>query len=120
MLNSYIELSINVEFIQRIIDKCGIQIELNSKVKYEIFGPVVHTPNSVMPGLNTCGYLYYEVQSTTYVIRFLAEIQYNYKEIYAPVIDTISFRILINLVDWICAYLYELLNIPEGFIMPEA
>ena len=33
--------------------------------------------------------------------------------------DTISFRILINLVDWICAYLYELLNIPKGFKMPE-
>jgi hypothetical protein len=44
------------------------------KWKYDIFGPVVHTPNGVMPCLNTCGYLYYEVQSTTYVIRFFAEI----------------------------------------------
>ena len=34
--------------------------------------------------------------------------------------DTISFKILINLVDWICAYLYELLNIPEGFKMSKA
>ena len=91
MSNSYIELLVNVEFIEllinvefiyiiisqcgiHIIDKCGIQIELNSWVKYEIFGPVVHTPNDVMPCLNTCGYFYYEVQSTTYVIRFTAEI----------------------------------------------
>jgi hypothetical protein len=56
----------------------------------------------------------------TYVIRFPAEIKYNYKEIYAPVIDTISFRILVNLVDWICTYPYELLNISEGFKMPKA
>ena len=56
------------------IGQCGIQIKLNSLVKYEIFGLVVHTPNGVMPCLNSCGYLYYEVQSTTYVIRFPAEI----------------------------------------------
>ena len=31
------------------IGQCGIQIELNSWVKYEIFGPVVHTPKGVMP-----------------------------------------------------------------------
>ena len=60
MSNSYIELSVHVEFIQKIIDKCGIQIELNSLVKYGIFGPIAHTPNGVMPCLNTCGYLYYE------------------------------------------------------------
>ena len=29
--------------------QCGIQIKLNSWVKYEIFGPVVHTPKGVMP-----------------------------------------------------------------------
>ena len=73
-----------------------------------------------MPCLNTYGYLYYEVQSMTHVIKFLAEIQYNYKEIYTPVMDTISFRILINLVDQICTYLYEFLNILEGFKMPKA
>ena len=102
------------------IGQCGIQIKLNSLVKYEIFGLVVHTPNGVMPCLNSCGYLYYEVQSTTYEIRFLVEIYHNYKEKYAPVMDSISFRILINLVDCICAYLYELLNIPEGFKMLKA
>ena len=37
--------SVNVEMI----DQCGIQIELNSWVKYEIFGPVVYTPKGVMP-----------------------------------------------------------------------
>ena len=37
--------SIDVE----IIGQCEIQIELNLLVKYEIFGPVVHTPNGVMP-----------------------------------------------------------------------
>ena len=30
------------------IGQCGIQIELNSWVKYEIFEPVVHTPKGVM------------------------------------------------------------------------
>ena len=35
--------SINV----KMIGQCGIQIELNSWVKYEIFGPVVHTPKGV-------------------------------------------------------------------------
>ena len=73
-----------------------------------------------MPCLNSCGYLYYEVQSTTYVIRFPAEIYYNYKEIYALLMDTISLRIQINLVDWIFTYLYELLNVPKGYKMPEA
>ena len=73
-----------------------------------------------MPCLNTCGYLYYEVQSKTYVIRFPAEIYYNYKEIYALLMDTISLRIQINLVDWIFTYLYELLNVPEKYEMPEA
>ena len=56
----------------------------------------------------------------TYVIGFLQKSRIIIKEIYAPVMDTISFRILINLVDWICAYLYELLNISEGFKMHEA
>ena len=37
--------SVDVE----IIGQCGIQIELNSRVKYEIFGPVVYTPNGVIP-----------------------------------------------------------------------
>ena len=37
--------SVNVE----IIGQCGIQIEPNSWVKYEIFGLVVHTPKGVMP-----------------------------------------------------------------------
>ena len=37
--------SVDVE----IIGQCGIQIELNSWVKYEIFRPVVHTPKGVMP-----------------------------------------------------------------------
>ena len=31
------------------IGQCGIQIELNSWVKYEIFGSVIHTPKGVMP-----------------------------------------------------------------------
>ena len=44
-LNHKLSKSINVE----IISQCGIQIELNSWVKYEIFGLVVHTPKSVMP-----------------------------------------------------------------------
>ena len=56
----------------------------------------------------------------TYVIGFLQKSRIIIKEIYAPVMDTISFRILINLVDWIYAYLYELLKIPEEFKMPEA
>ena len=30
------------------IGQCGIQIELNSWVKYEVFGPVVQTPEDVM------------------------------------------------------------------------
>ena len=30
------------------IGQCGIQIELNSWVKYEVFGLVVHTPEDVM------------------------------------------------------------------------
>ena len=37
--------SVDVEMI----GQYGIQIELNSWVKYEIFGPVVHTPKGVMP-----------------------------------------------------------------------
>ena len=37
--------SVDVE----IIGQCGIQIELNSWVKYEIFGFVVNTPKGVMP-----------------------------------------------------------------------
>ena len=62
--------SVNVEML----GQYGIQIKLNSWVKYEIFGSVVHTPNGVMSGLNTCRYLYYEIQSTIYVIKFLSEI----------------------------------------------
>ena len=31
------------------IGQCGIQIELNSRVKYEIFGLIVDTPKGVMP-----------------------------------------------------------------------
>ena len=31
------------------LGQCGIQIELNSWLKYEIFGPVVHIPKDVMP-----------------------------------------------------------------------
>ena len=62
------------KFDVEIIDQCEIQIELNLWVKYEIFGLVVHTPNGVMPCLNSCGYLYCEVQSMTYVIRFIAKI----------------------------------------------
>ena len=45
--------SVDVE----IIGQCGIQIELNSWVKYEIFGHVVYTPKGVAC-LNTSGYLY--------------------------------------------------------------
>ena len=37
--------SVNVE----IIGQCEIQIELNSWVKYEVFGPVVHILEDVMP-----------------------------------------------------------------------
>ena len=36
--------SVDVEMI----GQCGIQIELNSWVKYKIFGLVVHTPKGVM------------------------------------------------------------------------
>ena len=31
------------------IGQCGIQIELNSWVKYELFEPIVHTSKDVMP-----------------------------------------------------------------------
>ena len=44
-LNHKLSKSVDVE----IIGQCGIQIELNLWVKYEIFGHVVHTSNGVMP-----------------------------------------------------------------------
>ena len=36
------------KFGVEMIGQCGIQIELNSWVKYEIFGPVIHTPKGVI------------------------------------------------------------------------
>ena len=44
-LNNKPSKNVDVEMI----GQCGIQIELNSWVKYEIFGPVVHTLKGVMP-----------------------------------------------------------------------
>ena len=41
------------KFDIEMIGQCGIQIELNSWVKYELFEPLVHTSKGVYACLNT-------------------------------------------------------------------
>ena len=125
------------------IGQCG-KTELNSLVKREVFGPVVQTPEGVMP----IGYRWVFVRKcneknkiTRYKARLVAQgfsqrPGIDYEETYASVMDAITFRFLISLViienldmrlmDVVTTYLYRSLDndiymkIPEGYKMPDA
>ena len=100
MLNLNHKLLKNVDV--EMIGQSGIQIELNSWVKYEIIGPVVQTPKDVM--LVKYKWVFVrkrnkknKVQNATYGTRFFAETWYRlWKN--APVMDAIIFRSLISLI----------------------
>uniref|UniRef100_A0A2N9J4G7 Reverse transcriptase Ty1/copia-type domain-containing protein n=1 Tax=Fagus sylvatica TaxID=28930 RepID=A0A2N9J4G7_FAGSY len=124
--------------------KEAIQAELNSLLKREVFGPIVQTPEGVMP----VGYKWVFVRKRNEkneIIRYKARLVaqgfsqrpgIDYEETYSPVMDAITFRFLISLVvtenldmrlmDVVTAYLYGSLDndiymkIPEGYKMPEA
>uniref|UniRef100_A0A2N9HZ23 Reverse transcriptase Ty1/copia-type domain-containing protein n=1 Tax=Fagus sylvatica TaxID=28930 RepID=A0A2N9HZ23_FAGSY len=124
--------------------KEAIQAELNSLLKREVFGPIVQTPEGVMP----VGYKWVFVRKRNEkneIIRYKARLvaqgfsqrpSIDYEETYSPVMDAITFRFLISLVvtenldmrlmDVVTAYLYGSLDndiymkIPEGYKMPEA
>jgi hypothetical protein len=124
--------------------KEAIQVELNSLLKREVFGPIVQTPKGVMP----VGYKWVFVRKRNEknkIIRYKARLVaqgfsqkpgIDYEETYSPVMDAITFRFLISLVvtenldmrliDVVTAYLYGSLDndiymkILEGYKMPEA
>jgi hypothetical protein len=124
--------------------KEAIQAELNSLLKREVFGPIVQTPEGVMP----VGYKWVFVRKRNEkneIIRYKARLvaqgfsqrpDIDYEETYSPVMDAITFRFFISLVvtenldmrlmDVVTAYLYGSLDndiymkIPEGYKMPEA
>ena len=123
--------------------KEAIQVELNSRLKHKVFGPIVRTPEGVMP----VGYKWVFVRKQNEKneiirnkVRLVAEgfsqrPGIDYKETYALVIDAITFRFFISLVaketldmrlmDIVTAYLYRSLNddiymkILETYKMPE-
>ena len=123
--------------------KEAIQVELNSLLKHKVFGPIVRTPEGVMP----VGYKWVFIRKRNEkneIIRYKAQLVaqgfsqrpgIDYKETYALVIDAITFRFFISLVaketldmrlmDIVTAYLYGSLDndiymkILETYKMPE-
>ena len=79
-----------------------MQVELNSLRKRDVFEPVVQTPKGVK--LVTNEYLYESAKNNEiirYKMRLVAQgfsqkLGIDYKETYSPVIDTITFRSLLN------------------------
>ena len=94
--------NVNVEMISQ----SGIQIELNSWVKYEIIGPVVQTPKDVIlvkykwVFVRKCNEIYEIMRYKVRLVAqsFLQKPDIDYEETYTPVMDAITFRSLISLV----------------------
>uniref|UniRef100_A0A2N9I5S5 Reverse transcriptase Ty1/copia-type domain-containing protein n=1 Tax=Fagus sylvatica TaxID=28930 RepID=A0A2N9I5S5_FAGSY len=142
-LNHKLSNNVDVEMIGQ-SGKKQFKAELNSLLKREVFGPIVQTPEGVMP----VGYKWVFVRKRNEkneIIRYKARLVaqgfsqkpgIDYEETYSPVMDAITFRFLISLVvtenldmrlmDVVTAYLYGSLDndiymkIPEGYKMPEA
>ena len=124
--------------------KEAIQAELNSLTKWEVFGPIVQTPEDV----KHVGYKWVFVwnrNENNEIIRYKTLLVaqgfsqrpgIDYKETYSPVMNAITFYFLISLavserldmrlIDVITTYLYESMDddiymkIPKGFKLPEA
>ena len=122
----------------------AIQSELNSLAKREVFGPIVQTPSDV----KSIGYKWVFVRKRNErneIVRYKARLVaqgfsqrpgVEYEETYSHVMDTITFRYLIDLavhenleihlLDVVTVYLYGSLDneiymkVPEGLKMPEA
>ncbi|KAJ9548209.1 hypothetical protein OSB04_020752 [Centaurea solstitialis] len=118
--------------------------ELNSLTKWEVFGPVVRTPEGVKP----VGYKWVFVRKRNEkneIVRYKARLvaqgfsqrpEIDYEETYSPMVDATTFRYLISLViqegidmrliDVVTAYLYGSLDtdiymkLPEGLKLPES
>lgn len=108
--------------------KKAIQLELNSLAKWEVFGPVVQTPD----GVKLVGYKWVFVRKRNKknkIVRYKAHLVaqgfsqrhgIDYEESYSPIMDAITFRYLIDLavqknleihlMDVITAYLYGSLD----------
>jgi hypothetical protein len=124
--------------------KEAIQAEISSLVKREVFGPVVQTPKGVMPVRYKWVFVHKHNEKNeimSYKARLVGQgfsqrPRIDYEEIYAPVMDAITFRFLISLVitenldmrlmNVVITYLYGSLDndiymkIPEGYRMLEA
>ena len=88
------------------IGQSGIQMELNSWIKYEIIGPVVQTPKDVIlvkykwVFVRKCNEIYEIMRYKARLVAqsFLQKPDIDYEETYTPVMDAITFRSLISVI----------------------